>query len=85
VADRTTEITAADARVSEVGGVTRAEETAQRRLDALSPDQRAQAGSKLAAKGRTGAGGVALPTGVLGKSMRAARVAREVGEGPASL
>jgi hypothetical protein len=85
VADRTTEIKVADARVSEVGGVSRAEETAQRRLDALSPDQRAQAGSKLAAKGRRGAGGAALPTGVLGKSMRAARVAREVGEGPASL
>ncbi|HEX8212911.1 MAG TPA: hypothetical protein VF584_22235 [Longimicrobium sp.] len=85
VSGRTTEIKAADARVREVGGVSRAEETAQRRFDALSPDQRAQAGSKLAAKGRRGAGGAALPMGVLGKSMRAARVAREVGEGPASL
>jgi hypothetical protein len=85
VADRTEEIKATDAKVAKLGGVSRAEEAAQRTFDTLTPEQRTTAGARLAAKGRKGAEGAALPTGVLGKAMRAARVARDIGEGPAPL
>lgn len=86
VRDRTDDIEAADGKIEKLGGVTGAERDAQRSYDGLSPAQQSRAGTKLAAtraeKGRSEA---SLPTGLLGRSLRAAKVARDLGEGPAGL
>lgn len=86
VRDRTDDIEAADGKIQKLGGVTGAEREAQRSYDGLSPAQQSEAGSKLAAKGaEKGKPGMSLPTGMLGKSLRAAKMARDLGEGPAGL
>lgn len=84
VRDRTDDIEAADGKIEKLGGVTGAEREAQRSYDGLSPEQQSQAKTQLAAKGaEKGKSGTGLPTGVLGKSLRAAKMARDLGEGPA--
>jgi Relaxase/Mobilisation nuclease domain len=86
VAGRTAQIKAAEARIPEIGGVAGAERNVQLAFRGLSPAQRSQAGRELtawaAANDITEAAVAANLAEVLGKTHRAARRARELGEGP---
>lgn len=84
VQDRTDDIQASDGKVRELGGVTGSERAAQRSLDGLTPAQRAKASTRMAAKGRgAGKGAASLATGYVGRAIQAARVTRDIAEGPA--
>lgn len=84
---RNREITTSDRRVRDLGGIEGSEGAAQQSYDRLTPAERDRAKSELAARGagngRTPRG--MLPANLVGNLARAARVTRELGEGPAGL
>lgn len=89
VAERTAQIKAAEASIAEIGGVSGAERNVQLAFQNLAPAQRSQAGQEItawaAANDITEAAVGANLTEVLGKTHRAAKLARNLGEGPGGL
>jgi hypothetical protein len=89
VAERTAQIKAAEARIPEIGGVAGAERNVQLAFQNLSPAQRSQAGRELtawaAANDITEAAVAANLVEVLGKTHRAAKLERNLAEGPGGL
>lgn len=86
VGDRSARINAIEEWLQELGGISGAERKVQRTFAHLSSVQRSQAARKIgAARGITEASVAAKITEVLGKTHRAARLARSLGEGPGGL
>lgn len=89
VRDWSANIKAIEEKVWELGGISGAEREVQRAFTDLLPVQRSQAAAKIAARGAAkGVTEAAVATNlaeVLGKSLRAAGVARRLGEGPGDL
>lgn len=89
VAERTAQIKAAEARILEIGGVAGAERNVQLAFHGLSPAQRSQAGQEItawaAANNITEAAVSANLAEVIGKTHRAAKLGRNLAEGPGGL